>query len=184
MGLGEPSLPHLFRKLRIEAGLTQSELARQAGCSQSAVSMFEAGRPDALSREKLASIAARLGLDPSQVAISGAETAAGDVWGFCPVDECPSNVPFVVRGRTCFRPSPRRVQAEGRAFCPFCGELLEVRCPNAECTAPVHRESCVCPECGTAYVQSARMRGAPAEAQERWAASQRALRRELLSVSK
>ncbi|NOY81030.1 MAG: helix-turn-helix domain-containing protein [Kiritimatiellaeota bacterium] len=184
MASAESSLPHLLRKLRIEAGLTQSELARQAGCSQSAVSMFEAGRRDALSREKLASIAERLGLDPSRLEIPGPEPAAGSVAGFCPVDECPSNVPFVVRGRLCFNPTIRRVRAEGRAFCPFCGELLETRCSNPECNAPAHRGSSVCPECGTAYVHSIRMREAPAEAQERWAANQRALRRELLSVSK
>ena len=37
-----------FRRIRREKGITQTELARLAGCTQSAVSMFESGRHDAV----------------------------------------------------------------------------------------------------------------------------------------
>ena len=46
-----------LRKARIAAGLTQAALAGQVGCTQSAVSMMEAGRPEALSRESLEKLA-------------------------------------------------------------------------------------------------------------------------------
>ena len=95
------TIHRMFRRRRIEAGLTQSELARQVGCKQSAISMFESGRVDVLSRDKLASIAERLGIDPDM--LPAPELPAATVprsprrLYYCPVDECPSNIPYTVR---------------------------------------------------------------------------------------
>ena len=46
-----------LREARQEADLTQSDLAEKAGCSQSAISMFEQGKCDVLAQEKVEEIA-------------------------------------------------------------------------------------------------------------------------------
>lgn len=146
------------RCARREAGLTQAALAAKAECKQSAISMFEAGRKDALSRDKVQRLAEILGMD-SAIGESGGEPGTGEVLlKYCPVDECPSNVPYVVRGNLCFMPSLMRKRSGATDFCPWCGELLMDACPNAACAAPV-AQGAFCRSCGTAYVTSTRREG-------------------------
>lgn len=151
----EPPLHRRLRDARRARGMTQSELADQAGCKQSAVSMLESGRLEALARPTVARIAALLGVE------LGAELAAEAPAGgapaalaapppgraCCPNGACPSNVPFVVAGEVIFW--PRRQPTAGGRHCAYCGEVLERLCRH--CGAPVSEGAC-CPACGTPRV--------------------------------
>ena len=147
----------LYRELakaRRSKGLTQSELARLAECKQSAVSMMERGRGDALSRQKLAAVAEVLGVDAARYLEEAspdegvaAPTVAGNS-GICPVFDCPSNIPYIVNGRMLVL--PRSGSAGSGRHCAYCGELLERQCP--ECGAAVAAGRACCGECGEPYV--------------------------------
>jgi transcriptional regulator with XRE-family HTH domain len=164
---------------RRRQGLTQSELASRVGSSQSAISMFEAGRADALSQEKIVLIARELGLDLSVLAAAPeAGPAAPEILKFCPVDDCPSNVPYVSRGRLGYHPALVEGPASERTRCRYCGELLESACPNEECRLPVAEGAC-CRGCGTAYVTATRTPRGPLA---RWVDEQRARIRELRAL--
>lgn len=54
----------LIRETRIKAGLSQSELARRTGVSQSYISEIEAGNADTLTLATLRKIAAALDIHP------------------------------------------------------------------------------------------------------------------------
>ena len=140
-----------LKEARRSLGLKQTELAREIGCHQAALSMFERGNPSKLSGEYVKKLAARLGVDIDALA---KEPEAGDVpqesarafpAGYCPDSECPSNEAYRVGGRTFFRISLQR----GR-YCAHCGEVLETCCPK--CGAAVNAGAC-CTECGTRYVR-------------------------------
>lgn len=148
----DPTLLPLHRRLRDARrakGLTQSALAAQAGCKQSALSMMESGRMEALARGTIEKIAGLLevSLDPGAGAGTAAPAAPSAGRAVCPNGECPSNVPFVVNGELVFW--PRRQPAPGGRHCAFCGEVLERQC--RQCGAPVTAGAC-CPQCGTAHV--------------------------------
>ena len=174
------SLNEILRKKRREKGLTQSELARAAHCTQSAVSMFEAGRSDTLAQKTVARIAELLEIDLASVpaAISPAVFSAA-VKKFCPVDECPSNVPYVVRSQLCFHPRTVQAPAEEKTRCASCGELMELCCSNEKCAAPVE-EGAFCHLCGTPYVAPVQTGKAPLE---EWADTQRQRIREIFDIS-
>ena len=146
----------ICRNIRRQSGLTQSELARQAGCTQSAVSMFEAGRPEALAQDKVVGIAEILGIDIKS--LGKQETSPGArvtlSLKYCPVDECPSNVPYVIRSQLCFKPAMVEALASESTVCGLCAEPLEVRCPNEACRASL-REGGFCWKCGSPYVTPA-----------------------------
>ncbi len=170
-----PKPVHLaLRDARRAQGLTQSDIAREINCTQSAISMFEAGRTNALSAETIAQIARKLGVDAKALPSSPARPP---VFKYCPVDECPMNVPFVVRGEILFTPTLTNAPDTQMTRCPFCGELMESHCPGKDCGAPVANSSC-CPDCGTRYVPSCRAVGTPAK----WAEKQRANIKELLEI--
>jgi transcriptional regulator with XRE-family HTH domain len=129
---------------RREKGLTQTALAAEVGCKQSAISMLEAGQASKLSKENIEKIAAVLGLTiltsaPKMI------PAIGTAQGFCPNALCPSNTPYLVQDQLIFHP---RLQ-HGK-HCAFCAELLETRCPN--CIKPIHTEGAYCSHCGEARV--------------------------------
>ncbi len=139
-----------LRAARRARGMTQSDLAAQAGCKQSAVSMLESGRMEALARPTVEKIAALLGVElgpaesaaaPPAAVVSPAGRAC------CPNGDCPSNVPFVVGGEAVFW--PRRQPAGGGRHCAYCGEVLESRCRR--CGAPISEGAC-CSVCGTPRV--------------------------------
>ncbi|MBT7058727.1 MAG: helix-turn-helix transcriptional regulator [Lentisphaerae bacterium] len=171
------TLSELFRSRRREMSMTQAALAEQAGCKQSAVSMFEAGRVTALSTATIEKMAGILDVDLSSVDLSGEAKPSTDVvLKYCPVDGCPSNVPYVVCGRLCYTPAMVRSPAAQLTRCAGCGDLLQECCPNSECKALVSEGVC-CPECGTSYVSvTGGTTGAEAE---QWADEQRARIREI-----
>lgn len=144
-----------FRRARRERGLTQSAVAEAIGATQSAVSMFESGRPDALADDKILSMASLLGLDvESTTRAAGAVTAVGTrIHKYCPAHDCPSHVAYVSAGRACLMVIPVTALPGESTRCALCGEVLESHCPNPECTAPVG-PGAFCVRCGTAYVSA------------------------------
>jgi len=141
-----------LRLKRREMGLTQSDLARQAECTQSAISMFEAGRADALSLKTVKRIAEILEIDLDAIRDEPATEAAGTaVLKYCPVDECYSNIPYVVHDTLCLYPGTVRAPRAERTRCRWCGEPMESACPNRECGADIVAGA-FCPLCGEPYI--------------------------------
>ncbi|MBP5510808.1 MAG: helix-turn-helix domain-containing protein [Kiritimatiellae bacterium] len=132
-------------------GLTQSFVAQQVGCKQSALSMLESGRTDKVAEETIEKIAALLDVTLSPAPETGAPFALSPSipsgLGFCPDAGCPGNVPFDVSGRVLFWPA---LQTGVR--CRYCGEMLETACPA--CGAPL-REGACCSACGEPFVAPA-----------------------------
>lgn len=141
----------VVRRTRREKALTQSELAELAGCKQSAISMFESGRTDALSAKNVQRIAELLGIDLKSLAVPAPGEPTEVTLKCCPVDKCPSNVPYVAGDRLCFKPAMVSAPAKAKTRCGYCGEVMESRCTNRDCRAELS-EGAFCPECGTEYV--------------------------------
>jgi len=136
-----------FAEARRRKGLTQSQLADAIGCKQSAVSMFENGRKDALSRDKLAAIAKILDVDATKLEAAPFTPALA----FCPDPQCPSNVPYALRDGVAIHPTFVAVDPERLSYCALCGEVMETRCPNPECrSAP--QPGAFCRDCGSPYI--------------------------------
>ena len=146
---GQSDLHRRLRKARIAAGMTQAALAARVGCTQSAVSMMESGRREAISRESLEKLAGILNVKlPDDMGDQAPAVAAGrDALSFCPNYDCPSNVPYLVGGEVYFM--PRGNVGHGR-HCVLCGELLATACP--ECSAPVSVAGGCCGDCGAPIV--------------------------------
>ena len=150
--------PEFCRKAkaaRKEAGLSQSELASEIGCKQSALSMFEQGDGTKLSDEVIEKIAEKFSLsitspEANQV-VRPVPPASSSVRGFCPNPHCPSNHEYYVEEIRLFRPDREAADPVGGKYCALCGEVLERRCPN--CGAPVH-SGAVCSLCGQPYISA------------------------------
>ena len=145
-----------FAEARRAKGLRQTELAARIGCTQSALSMFEGGQPTKLSGETVKKLSELLGVPlHEEVPAVSALPSIGPcesqitIHGFCPNDQCPTNVPYVVNGRLFCRPSRKIASPTGGVRCALCGELLEMNCPS--CGAPLNDGAC-CAACGAAYV--------------------------------
>lgn len=146
----------LYRQLRDarrEQGITQSALARDVGCKQSAISMYEAGRPRAIADSTILKIARKLGIDLGELPESGAEAGLGSqlILKFCPTDDCPMNLPYMIREDLLLRPRMVETLQDTVSVCRWCREILEDRCPNTDCGVPL-RQGSVCPRCGTPYI--------------------------------
>ena len=157
-----------IREARLRRHLSQSALARQVGCKQSALSMYEGGRAAALSAETVGKLCAALGLLPPTEAELAEEAARPQgTRVYCPNPDCPSNLPVRVGESVVLVPHGHLAQ-EGEVHCAWCGEVLERACP--ECGAPLNAGA-HCVRCGTAYLA-----GAPEHFDaERAAASERVL---------
>lgn len=150
--------PEFCRKAkgaRKDAGLSQSELASEIGCKQSALSMFEQGDGTKLSDEAIEKIAKKFNLSitggGSQQQSPIVQVAPSSVRGFCPNPHCPSNHEYFVEEMRLFRPDREAADPVGGRFCALCGEVLERRCPN--CGAPVHAGA-ICSLCGQPYISA------------------------------
>lgn len=158
-----------LRDARRAKGLSQAALAHEAGCAQSAVSMMELGRPDAVSRETLRKIGALLDVvvgDPAEAPSGGGEGVAETGRVCCPQAECPTNIPFAVNGAVIFQSRPQPAGATGR-YCAVCGEVLVTSCPG--CNRPLGAGG-HCRDCGAAYVNPP---AAPTQTADAWAAARR-----------
>lgn len=150
-----PEICFKLKAARKAAKIGQSELAREVGCKQSAISMFENGSPTKLSEETIRQIANKLGVplsgeEPkgtSEISLPGYSV----VKGFCPNPKCPTNSAYEVDGRRFFVPDRERADPVGGRFCAYCGEVLEKKCPN--CGASIHAGA-VCSICGDPYISA------------------------------
>ncbi len=159
-----PDICRKLRDARRAARLSQSELAEEVGCKQSALSMFEQGRPTKLNDEVVEKLAKkfkvelkelsasavggpRVSLVPPSQAFGG--PTAGRTRGFCPNPSCPSNKAYAVDGRQLFFPDREMADPVGGRFCAVCGEIIEKACPN--CGSPVHAGA-ICSLCGEPYL--------------------------------
>jgi transcriptional regulator with XRE-family HTH domain len=177
------SINEMLKTARRAKGLTQSGLASAVGCKQSAISMFEAGRSDALSSQAVVRIAEVLGIDITPLLASSRSQIQGPaerrILKYCPMDECPSNVPYAIQGRLIFKPSMVEEPADAVSRCRYCGEIMEERCPSAQCGAELS-ESSSCPKCGALYVSAIERDRGPLEA---WADAQRIRIKEIRELS-
>lgn len=154
--------PEICKKLkaaRRAAGLSQTVLAVEVGCKQSALSMFEQGDGTKLNDEVIEKLAKRFGIELKQgsgvegsssstrVSAVGLHIQSGQA--FCPNPLCPSNHAYTVDGRDYVLPDRSAADPVGGKFCALCGEVLERRCPN--CGASVHAGA-ICSLCGEPYV--------------------------------
>jgi len=158
---------------RRQRGLTQSALASQIGCRQSAISMYERGHAKALAQSKVDAVLDFLEIEkPTTSAEESASAKSAGAPRYCPVFDCPSNSPYTVQDVLLCTPRPQP-SSTGR-HCAFCGELLERACP--ECGTAVNSGAC-CMQCGTPYVAAPpHLNGGNHTA---WADSQRTRLREL-----
>jgi len=161
-------LYQILSESRRNQGLTQSVLAKQADCKQSAISMMERGREDALSWPKIQAVAKVLDIDIKAYAPAKTsdELNTSESAGYCPIFDCPANIPYAVNGR--LYALPHITASHGEKHCGYCGELLENSCP--ECGAHIHTSAACCRECGSAYIATPEMLPGGAD---NWAAKQR-----------
>jgi transcriptional regulator with XRE-family HTH domain len=154
---------------RRERGITQSALAKSAGCAQSALSMFESGHPQKLSMvfvEKIAEILQipieeRRRKDATELLI-GSSTKKG----YCPNTACLSNIPYIINDELFIRPELTEL-SDTVKYCATCGEVLERCCPK--CGGSVTNGAC-CRVCGQPRVITALP---PGIAQDKWVAKRR-----------
>jgi transcriptional regulator with XRE-family HTH domain len=156
--------------------LTQAQVAQAVDAKQSAVSMFENGKQDALSRDKLAAIVKLLDVDTA-----GADAdRRGDTGPlrYCPDPDCPANIPYLIGSRVALQPAMVQESGDGPAYCRFCGEVLASSCPNRQCQH-VPAPGAFCAACGTAYVEATAV-PSPAES---WVRSRQQSTRELFDMT-
>lgn len=144
-----------IKSARRNLRLSQSVVAAEVGCKQSALSMFEQGQPTKLSEEIVKKLAEKFQIDLDTKAIkdSGEYTTheyLTSASGFCPNPHCPSNSIYVIDGKRYLLPDRKLADPIGGKFCARCGENLERYCPN--CGAHVH-DGAVCSVCGEPYIE-------------------------------
>ena len=150
-----------IKEARRAQGLSQSKLAAEVGCKQSALSMFEQGDGTKLNDAVVERLAKKFGIDinmaDSQTGSGGCENHAeqgsslNTVAGFCPNPQCPTNHVYKVGVRDCYRPDRAAADPVGGRFCAICGEVLEKKCPN--CGAAIH-DGAFCSFCGASYISA------------------------------
>ena len=143
-------LYRILSDARRARGVTQSTLAKEVDCKQSAISMMERGKEDALAWTKIEAIAAVLDVNVDAFAPNEEQSPVlGEMArGYCPVFDCPANLPYVVNGKIIAL--PRKLGDYSEKFCSYCGELLEKCCPG--CGAKISKDAACCGECGSAYI--------------------------------
>ena len=151
-----PEFCKRIKEERRKAALTQTDLAREVGCKQSALSMFEQGDGTKLNDEVIEKIARKFGIalnrDDSPTPVVQPMVISTTVSGhtaFCPNPNCPSQKMYFVEERKLLRPDREAQDPAGGKYCAVCGELLERRCPS--CGAAVH-DGAICTFCGEPYI--------------------------------
>jgi len=160
-----PEICQKIKAARQAAKLSQSAVAREIGCLQSALSMFEQGDGTKLNDEVIERLANKFHVElkqqekgTEQQVVSAAVNTVGLIRpaepprGFCPNPKCPSNSPYQVDGRTFMLPDRKMADPVGATFCAMCGEVLEKKCPY--CGADLH-DGGICSYCGQPYVSVA-----------------------------
>lgn len=152
-----PEICLKLRDARRTAKLSQSVVAAEVGCKQSALSMFEQGDGTKLNEAVIGKLAEKFGvalksrppMSPVIPPMDYPSSSLSASRGFCPNPQCPSNRAYEVSGRTLFNPDRAVADPAHGKYCALCGEVLEKRCPN--CGVPVH-DGAICSFCGDPYV--------------------------------
>jgi len=135
------------QKLLEECGLTQTDLAQEAGVGQPLVSKLVSGRR--ISRkmaDKLAGAVRRRNPD-----FEWDERPDGvSVYGYCASTGCPSLCLAFVDRVVYVAPKFRRLTRSMRDDCPYCESPICSECPN--CNAPISDRLLNCPACNKPYV--------------------------------
>ncbi len=140
-----------MRNARRAKRISGMQLAKEAGCTQSAISQFESGKLTALKHETVEKIAEILEVElPKATKEEPVETvtALPAKAAYCPNGACLSNVPYTVGSELIL--FPRKQPNPNATYCPWCGELLEREC--GECREPV-TQTAFCPACGTKRIE-------------------------------
>ena len=151
-----------IRDARKAARISQSELAAEVGCKQSALSMFEQGDGTKLNDEVVKRLATKFSIKLPTSEAESPQPSWGQTpgaWGqtpekgsgFCPNVGCPSHLAYEVDGRKMLKPDRAVQDPVGGRFCAICGEVLERKCPT--CGSAVH-EGAICSFCGVPYIAS------------------------------
>ena len=154
-----PEICFRIKEARKSAKLSQTIVAAEVGCKQSALSMFEQGDGTKLNDEVVEKLAKKFGVDLKAAATEKTEPgrvrevlqamATDPGTGYCPNPHCPSNRRYEIDGRSFAKPDRQAADPVGGKFCAVCGEVLLKRCPT--CGSPVH-EGSICSFCGEPYV--------------------------------
>ncbi len=161
----------ILSEARRSHGMTQSGLAKEIECKQSAISMMERGKEDALAWPKIEAIAKVFEIDisvfaPEQPPPATCHPPLATHQSFCPIFDCPANMPYVVNEK--LYSLPRATATPSDKHCAYCGELLENTCPG--CGANITTEAACCKDCGTPYIATPEK---IPEGLETWAQKQR-----------
>lgn len=143
-------LPKLIRAARLEQGITQIDLANKVGCKQSAISMMEGGRVEAIAEATYEKLAEVLNINIAELAPVAAPilTAATIAplkpeVAMCANFQCPSNKPYIVGSDIYFMPTGK---AGFSNRCAICGEILIKVCPH--CGVKLQTLGGCCGHCG------------------------------------
>ena len=137
----------LLRQARRAKGISQASLAAQSGCAQSAISMMELGRHDALAKEKLMRLTELL-----QVTIDLAQFEPDQSQqGFCPNQYCPSTHVYQAGKEIFLWPRLYPVSELHGRYCRYCGEVMETNCVQCGHAA---KEGACCRHCGAPYIHT------------------------------
>ena len=150
----DPEICRRLKKARRDAGLSQTIVANEVGCKQSALSMFEQGDGTKLNEETVKKLCEKFSIavpeiEEENLPVPRLAVGFSGEKGFCPNPACPSHLSYKVDGVLFLRPDRDRQDPVGGKFCAVCGEVLEKTCPD--CGMPVH-EGAVCSYCGRPYV--------------------------------
>lgn len=150
----DPEICRRLKNARRDAGLSQTVVAKEVGCKQSALSMFEQGDGTKLNEETVRKLCEKFSIavpesDEEHVPVQSLKAVSSGERGFCPNPACPSHVSYKVEGMLFLRPDREKQDPVFGKFCAVCGEVLEKVCP--ECGMPVH-EGAVCSYCGRPYI--------------------------------
>ena len=147
-----PEICQKLKEARRAAKLSQSVVAAEVGCKQSALSMFEQGDGTKLNEVVIRKLAEKFGVSLAKAktaAVAVSSPASVGERGFCPNPHCPSNKSYEVDGRIFLLPDRIAADPVRGRHCALCGEILEKHCPN--CGKPVH-DGAVCSFCGEPYI--------------------------------
>lgn len=171
-----------IRKARLDAKLTQAQLAEKIGCKQTSVCQYEQGASQILSREKVEQMAKVLGVDLTAYREGGEHEvahSAGRVLKACFSNKCISNRPYYIGDDIYYMPAMVASHSgEVNTHCDSCPEWLDDCCPNGDCNAPL-LQGAFCRKCGEPYVPP--MDPLPDDV-EHWMEQRREDARELLDL--
>ncbi len=147
-------LQQAVRSRRRQTRVSQTELGLAVGRTQSAISMWENGRDDALAPDCVQEVTRILGISledyPSLDDSRSVREAVQLTLKYCSQAECLSQIRNRVGPTLILRPKFRYAQVSDQTICRECGEPLATRCQSPGCSIPV-AEGAFC-DCGQAYV--------------------------------